>query len=357
MSTDQPHTGLDPDNFIHCPGCGLTLDVSGFQPLDPLICPECQHESVVPADIEQYRLKRLLGEGAMGRVYLAEDLNLQREVAIKILRKNLAETPRMWTMLEKEARAAAGIHHAHVVQIYSMGKTRGRPYIIMELVPNVNLETRMKSVPLTEKETFTLGIEIMEGLKAATAKGLLHGDIKPANIILTLKGKAKVADFGLSRLIGREKTVERWGTPYYIAPEKSIQQQEDFRSDQYSLGATLFHCMAGQAPFEGETGEEVIQKSLTQPTPWLPDRCVGVSDACGDILYRMMQRDPEKRFPSYDSAIAAMRLALRGKYHPGKWEGARRMKSNTLLARLKLAWRGEDAAEDDPTELGASGPP
>ena len=261
---------------------------------------------VVPARLGIYQLYKFLGEGAMGRVYLAKDPGLERDVAIKILREDLNATPKMWGMLEEEAKAAAGIHHNNVIHIYTMGKTLGRPYIVMELAKESTLEDLMERAPLDEKNAIDIGIDVLHGLQAAAENLLMHGDVKPANILVGPPGYTKIADFGLARFMQEGQPVERWGTPYYIAPEKSEQVQEDFRSDMYSLGTTLFHAVAGQAPFEGETGEEVIQKSLQAPTPILADSFPEISENFSTYISILMARDPENRFSTYEQAITML---------------------------------------------------
>ncbi|MDA3873561.1 MAG: protein kinase, partial [Kiritimatiellae bacterium] len=262
MKSELLFQGHRRQKTLACHECATSQDISSFTPLDPIFCPNCKTEMVVPAKLGNYNLYRFLGEGAMGRVYLARDPGLNRDVAVKILREDLNATPKMWTLLEEEAKAAAGITHRNVIHVYTMGKVLGRPYIVMELADHASLDDQMASGPVPEGLAIQLAIDVMEGLNAAYTNRLIHGDVKPANILITSKGHAKVADFGLARFMKQDQTVERWGTPYYIAPEKSQQLSEDFRSDMYSLGATLFHALAGEAPFEGESGEEVIAKSL-----------------------------------------------------------------------------------------------
>ncbi|MGA0369118.1 MAG: serine/threonine protein kinase [Kiritimatiellia bacterium] len=271
----------------------------------------------MPAKLGSYDLYKFLGEGSMGRVYLAHDPVLERDVAIKILRDDLNATPKMWTLLENEAKAAAGITHDNVIHIYTMGKVLGRPYIVMELADYASLDDMMQNGPIEETLAVQVAIDVMKGLKAAYQHHLIHGDVKPANILITQKGRAKVADFGLARFLKEGQEVERWGTPYYIAPEKSAQVSEDFRSDLYSLGATLYHALTGRAPFEGETGEEVIKKSLKNPTPSLKKTCPGISPELAELIYIMMQREPDARFWSYDQAITCFEKLQEGTYRLG----------------------------------------
>jgi eukaryotic-like serine/threonine-protein kinase len=325
---------------LPCHACGTVLDVSSFKPLDPIFCPNCKSEMVVPAKLGNYDLYRFLGEGAMGRVYQARDPDLDRDVAVKILREDLNATPKMWTLLENEAKAAAAITHNNVIHIYTMGKVLGRPYIVMELADYASLDDLMEEGPIDEAMAIQIAIDVMKGLQAAYQHELIHGDIKPANILITQKGRAKVADFGLARFMKKGQEVERWGTPYYIAPEKSEQISEDFRSDIYSLGATLFHALTGRAPFEGNTGEELIAKSLKQSTPRIQKIRSELSPEISELVFQMLQKEPDDRFWSYDQAITCFEKLQEGSYRLGmcknlkKGENTRRPKRKSIFRRM-----------------------
>ena len=302
--TDRiPSTNLE---VITCTRCGQLVKIKQFKPLEFVLCPACDTRLLIPGEVDQFRITGFLGEGAMGRVYEAEDRTLQRQVAIKILRAAFASTPKMWMQLEEEAKAAASVNHDRVVQIYRLGKVQARPYIVMELVRHPNLQEIMKKQPVDEALGRRVAVDVMSGLKAAYTRHLVHGDVKPANILIDGKGRAKIADFGLARFVNRGSKVECWGTPYYMAPEKCRKKQEDFRSDMYSLGATLFHATSRQPPFSGDHGDEVIRKAIRGPTPHLEDYGLGLSKHFCDTVYRMMMLDPDERFERYQDAIDAM---------------------------------------------------
>lgn len=295
---------------------------------------------VVPAKLGNYDLYRFLGEGAMGRVYQARDADLDRDVAVKILREDLNATPKMWTLLENEAKAAAAITHNNVIHIYTMGKVLGRPYIVMELADYASLDDLMEKGPIDEALAIQIAIDVMKGLQAAYQHELIHGDIKPANILITQKGRAKIADFGLARFMKKGQEVERWGTPYYIAPEKSEQISEDFRSDIYSLGATLFHALSGRAPYEGKNGDDVIEKSLKQPTPRIQKLRPELSPEISELIFQMLQKEPEGRFWSYDQSITCFEKLQEGSYklgmckHLRKGGNTSRSKRKSILQRM-----------------------
>ena len=259
------------------------------------------------------------------------------DVAIKILREDLNATPKMWTLLENEAKAAAAITHNNVIHIYTMGKVLGRPYIVMEVADFASLDDVLEDEgKIEEPLAIQIAIDVMKGLQAAYKNQLIHGDIKPANILITHKGRAKVADFGLARFLKQGQQVERWGTPYYIAPEKSEQVSEDFRSDLYSLGGTLFHVLAGHAPFEGETGEEVITKSLKQPTPKLTKIRPDISPELSELIYKMMERNPNDRFWSYEQAITCLEKLQEGSYELGTCKKLKKGKHSNRGNRKNL---------------------
>ena len=330
LPIEQQYVGKN----LSCDTCGTVLDISSFKPLEHIFCPNCKTETVIPAKLGIYQLNTFLGEGAMGRVYLAKDPSLDRNVAIKILREDLNATPKMWMMLEEEAKAAARIHHNNVIHIYTMGKVLGRPYIVMELATEASLEDYMREHSVSESTAITLAIDVLRGLEAAAEHQLMHGDVKPANILVGQPGYTKIADFGLARFMREGQPVEKWGTPYYIAPEKSQQIMEDHRSDLYSLGATLFHAVAGRAPFEGETGEEVIQKSLEEEHPVLKDLVPDISEAFSGCISTLMARDINDRFDTIEQALSCF-IALRdGTFDPEVLERPDRQDSG-VFTRLR----------------------
>jgi serine/threonine protein kinase len=258
----------DPVEKIACRKCGAHLDVSRMPSFSAVVCPQCGLKQMVPALLGQFLLLELLGAGGMGAVYKALDQALGRYVAIKVMKQAMGNDPQFVENFLREARAAAAINHRNVVQIYSCGQEKGQPYIVMELISGGRLDEQIgKGEPLDEVRVLEIGVGVAEGLKAANDIGLIHGDIKPANVLFDKEGTAKVADFGLARFIAwqQNRGGEVWGTPYYIAPEKARGQKEDNRSDIYSLGATLYHALGAKPPFEGQTATDVVLARLKNP--------------------------------------------------------------------------------------------
>ncbi len=241
-------------NTISCPRCGLPVDIGDAEPLSRVPCPACGERVRIARSFNHFELHETLGTGGMGTVYRARDTQLDRDVALKLLRKDLG--PEYANQLQQEARITASVNHPHVVQVFSFGHDHDQYYLVMELVDRGTLDDLMaeqKKIP--EADVLRTGIEVARGLRAAYQKGLIHRDVKPANILFNEEGMAKISDFGLAGIVEPQTQTSGaiWGTPYYIAPERLNNQPEDFRSDIYSLGATLFHAVAGRPPFDGET--------------------------------------------------------------------------------------------------------
>jgi serine/threonine protein kinase/tetratricopeptide (TPR) repeat protein len=291
------------------------MDVSGVAPFSTVECPDCATRQKVPMRLGSFLLLEVLGKGGMGVVYRALDQSLGRYVAIKVMRRALGEDKQFVENFFREARAAAALNHRNVVQIYSCGEERGQPYIVMELVGGGRLDATISNGNMMDEvRALEIGVDIAEGLKAANDVGLIHGDIKPANILFDKHGTAKVVDFGLARFMSWKEEApptEIWGTPYYIAPEKARGQKVDHRSDIYSLGATLYHALGAKPPFDGETASEVVLARLRNPAIGLRVIRPTLQPETADVISRMLEGDPFMRYPTYASLLADLREALR----------------------------------------------
>ncbi len=294
-----------------CPNCDATLDVSEFGIFEDIECPSCGHTIKVPAILGNFVLLDELGRGAMGCVYLAQDETLGRMVALKVMRKEYGQDPKMLETLQREAQAMAHLNHPNVVQVYSFGRESEQPYLVMELLSGERLDEMIEDGNTVEEVRL---LEIMRdvsmGLEAASSGGMTHGDIKPANILMNEDGRAKVVDFGLARFMDPDAEIEVWGTPYYIAPEKARKKGEDARSDQYSLGATMFHALAGKPPYDGENPTKVVVAALKEETPHISEYNEELTPQTDAVLYRMMEKNPNRRYPTYASLLADIDVAL-----------------------------------------------
>lgn len=298
---------------ISCAGCQKILDVSRLLSFVKVKCPDCGMEQIVPAKFGSFLLIKQLGAGGMGVIYRAVDRELGRQVAIKVMKKSLGDNLEFVSSFRHEAQAAAALNHRNVVQIYSFGQYNGQPYIVMELVDGGKLDDLIeKGKTLNEVKALEIHLEVAEGLMAASDVGLVHGDVKPANVLFGKNGEAKVVDFGLARYIGdQQKDGPVWGTPYYIAPEKARGKQVDFRSDIYSLGATLFHVLTGKPPFDGPTSNDVVIARLNRPAPGVLDFNPDIHPETARLIARMLEAEPGMRYPSYPALLLDMRAALK----------------------------------------------
>jgi len=303
--------GTEPVASTACPKCGALLNVAGRTAFSAIKCAACRFEFEVPARLGNFLLLQVLGMGGMGGVYRARDESLNREVAIKVMQKRLGEDPAFIENFQREAQAAAKLNHPNIAQIYSFGQALGQPYIVMELISGGSLDRMMaEQGPLNPAVVFHVGLQIAEGLREAAEAGLVHGDVKPENILFDNDKNAKLLDFGLAAM-NKAPTAEIWGTPFYIPPEKVKKQPTDFRSDIYSLGATLYHAIAGVPPFDGTDISAVVKaRFISDPTPLRSLRGSIVPEEVDAIILRMMAKEPSKRFPTYGSLLSDMRRYL-----------------------------------------------
>jgi hypothetical protein len=294
-----------------CPACATSIDTGDAEPLARVECPNCGEKVRAERIFDHFVIVETVGLGGMGTVYKARDTLLDRFVALKLLRKDLEGGLDETAHLQQEARMAASVNHPNIVQIFSSGTDHGQFYLVMELVERGSLDDFIEQhTRLPEEQVLEAGIQTAKGLRAAYAKGLIHRDVKPANILFANEHMAKVGDFGLAG-IAAEVRGEIWGTPYYVAPERLNNQPEDFRSDIYSLGATLFHALAGKAPIEGETNSATELRALKNHPLILSVVAPEVSTDTARVLQRMIAPEPAQRFSSYDELVTELERAYK----------------------------------------------
>ena len=315
------------DSIIQeCADCGASLDVTSEEPFALMHCPTCGGAMRVRTHFDQFELQEALGAGGMGAVYRALDTNLHRLVALKLLQKEHSENPEFVAQFQKEAAITASINHPHVVKVYSTGSDHGRLYIAMELVDRGSLDDRMtgdQEGRISELQALNVGIQIAQGLNAALLRGLIHRDIKPGNILFTSASNAKIVDFGLAVLMEHAETAkgEVWGTPYYVAPEPLDGRPEDFRSDMYALGGTLFHALTGKPPHAANTNSMRELLEIKRQPVLAQSVAPYLSSATAHLLNKMLSFAPEDRFQSYPELVQnieyarAQHLALMAKEH------------------------------------------
>ena len=284
-----------------------------------------------------FLLEREMGRGGMGGVYLGRDKMLDRPVAVKVMLKEYGDDAEFVEKFKREAQAAARLIHPNIAQIYTYGIANGMPYIAMELVAGGSLDQLMRhsgaSIDITR--VMKIGEQVAQALRCAADQGLVHGDVKPENILLDANGNAKLVDFGLAAM--QKNTNEIWGTPYYIAPEKVKKEAVDFRADMYSLGGTLYHALTGVAPFEGDDAAAVVRKRF-EGAPVPPSQIrPGISPQIDALILRMLALDPAERYPSFEALLEDFKRIMTYGLAPG---GTGRMPTGTLPSGNKIGIKG-----------------
>ncbi len=288
------------------------MDVSAVAPFSNVECPQCGKHTRVKREFGPYTLVRRHAVGGMSMVFAAHDNTLDREVALKILSEDYSADEKRIAAFEQEARLTASFSHPHVVRVLTTGRAFDRFYIAMELVPGGHFEHQIRERgKIPEIEMLPLAIEVAQGLKAAHAAGLIHRDVKPGNILLDAEGHAKLVDFGLALVTqgGKAQAEELWATPYYVPPETVEGHAEDFRSDIYAFGATLYHALAGKPPCGEESmATDVLREAKKRIIP-LASADPSISAETCRIVDKAMAYHPNQRFSSYDEMIASLTAA------------------------------------------------
>lgn len=300
-----------------CWVCGAVLDADAYEPLARVVCRNCGQKNLVQRTLDHFVVVETLGAGGMGTVYKARDTRLERYVALKLLRRDLGGEEDHNARLQEEARIAASVNHPNVVQIFSLGTDHGQFFVVMELIDHGSLDDLMESQGrLPEHQVLDIGIQIARGLRAAHRKALIHRDVKPANILFVDEQAVKIGDFGLAAFATQDPQYAKndrviWGTPPYVAPERLRNEPENVRSDIYSLGATLFHAVAGKPPIDSSTNSATELLELKQHPSDLRVIAPEVSAPTAAVFQRMIAPAPAQRFPSYDDLLTELDAARR----------------------------------------------
>ncbi|HTQ05400.1 MAG TPA: serine/threonine-protein kinase [Polyangiaceae bacterium] len=272
-------------------------------------------ELALPGHIGRYRIERLLGRGAMGRVLLGRDLVLDREVAVKLLRDDLSVDPDQHRALvdrmRHEAKACARVSHPNIVALFDMGEDPALGlYLVFEYAEGTTLKERIARGPVPPELGARIAREIGGALSTAHGSGVLHRDVKPENIILTVHG-SKVADFGIARVPNSTLTKDHGllGTPAYSSPESIAHGEFSPQSDQFSLAATLYEALSQKRAFPGDDAVTVANRIQTDEPPPIARAC-GLDPHVDGVLARALSKDPEERFPSAGEFGDALAEAL-----------------------------------------------
>ena len=310
VSDDMTQSSRRPLRRAICGACKANNWIPGdAPPLETVPCSKCGHPVIVPFQLRQFELREIIASGGMGTVYRSFDVMLEREVAVKLLKREVADDKQVVESFYREARAGAALNHTNIIHIYTFDEFEHRPYLVMELADHGSLDNRIETEGfLPELDVLDIGVKVASALQTALKHNLMHRDIKPGNILFNADGEPKVVDFGLARKAEDEHEYEAavWGTPYYVAPEKIQRHGEDFLSDMYSLGGTLYHALTGHVPFEAETIEQVVSGHVH--TPLTPPMQVNpaITEPTNEAICIMLAKKPDERYPAYDDVVMAL---------------------------------------------------
>ncbi len=311
---------------FHCDHCNAKLRINSNAMGSKLTCPECDGEITVPHMrlgpgfvVGGFLIKHKIGQGGMGEVYLARQLSLERDVALKILPAQFTSQNSFVVRFLKEVHYQAKLDHPNIVAAYDAGEDNGVYFMAMAYVAGETLEDRLeREGPLTESDSLKLIRQVALALQyASDQKGILHRDIKPGNIIVSPALHAKVLDMGLSKNTMEKNSSTHadtlLGTPNYMSPEQiDHPQQIDTRSDMFSLGMTFYHLITGCVPFEDSSYLKTLkrhsQEQLEDPRSLMP----GISQGSVHLLSRLIAREPESRFLSWEDVLDAIEACMNG---------------------------------------------
>jgi serine/threonine-protein kinase len=258
---------------------------------------------------ERYRIVRRIGSGGMADVYCAEDTHLGRQVALKVLHRRFAQDAEFVERFRREASAAAGLQHPHVVGVFDRGEHEGTYYIAMEYLRGRTLKDIVSAeAPLDQLRAIGLGRQILDAAGFAHRNGVVHRDFKPHNVIVDQQGNAKVTDFGIARAGASEmtETGSIMGTAQYLSPEQAQGQEVTARSDVYSIGVMLYELLTGQLPFNGDSAVSIALKHLSDPPPPMSRDGLRIEPNLEGVVLGALAKDPDARWQSAEDFSAAL---------------------------------------------------
>ena len=272
---------------------------------------------ILPTNIARYQIRSVIGRGGMGVVYLAHDPNIGREVAIKLLPPNLAESKTAQARFEREARAIAALEHPAIVPVYDFGTQLGQLFLVMRYMPGGSLAERLEHGHMQTADVLKLLLRLAPALDMVHAAEVVHRDLKPANILFDQQGYPYLSDFGLVRLMNADVSLTGdriVGTPSYMSPEQVRGEKDlDGRSDVYALGVMLFEMLSGQRPFQGDSPSAVAMSHIIEPVPSILRIEPSLPPALDGVIRRALAKSRLERFGCSGELAQALQNALQGR--------------------------------------------
>ncbi len=306
-----------------CPRCRHRYeDDASFCPKDGAQLVEVSDHYIGQTFLDQFEIREVWGCGSMGTVYKAWQKNMEREVAIKVLRKDLVDDPRLIKRFHREAKASARLSHPNIITVHLVGETDdGVPFLAMEFLQGQSLDDLcLAAGPLPNVRAINITRQILAALAEAHGQNIVHRDLKPENILLIDKKQApdfvKVLDFGIAKILHADEeslltqTGAIFGTPYYLAPEQAAGSDIDHRCDLYALGVILFRMLTGQLPFQGHSSIAVLVKHLKEPPPRPQTIIPSITDSLDYIVLKALEKSQETRWQTAEEMGEALNLAL-----------------------------------------------
>jgi eukaryotic-like serine/threonine-protein kinase len=267
--------------------------------------------------IGRYQIKRELGRGGMATVYRAFDPMFDREVALKVLPRELLHNAQFHKRFAREAKTIAKLEHTVIVPVYDVGEDDGQPYFVMRIMSGGSLAERIAKGPLTLDEAAAMMTRIASGLDYAHKKNIVHRDLKPGNILFDEAGDPYISDFGIAKISQAQQThltgsTGIVGTPAYMSPEQAQGDKVDYRSDIYALGVILYEMLSGRLPYDSNTPMGIAVKHITEPIPHILDDNPNLPYMIEAVIEKALAKDPEARYPNAASFATALSAVARG---------------------------------------------
>ena len=263
---------------------------------------------------DRYEIIKLIGEGGMANVYLAYDTILERNVAVKVLRGDLADDEKFVRRFQREALSASSLSHPNIVEMYDVGEDNGNFYIVMEYIDGQTLKQLIKKRGhLTVPEAIDIMLQLTDGLAHAHDSYIIHRDIKPQNIMILEDGMVKITDFGIAMAINASdltQTNSVMGSVHYLPPEQAAGKGSTIKSDIYSLGILFYEMLAGTMPFRGETAVEIALKHIKDPMPSIRKINPKVPQSVENIIFKSTAKNPKNRYNNVRELHDDLKTAL-----------------------------------------------